>query len=480
MFRASAVILSGNAATSLLLLARNLLLARLIPVESYGIAATFALAMAAVEMVTALGLQQQIVQSRQGDDPDYQNALQGFQILRGLLAGLALFLLAEPLARFLNATEAVLAYKMLALVPILNALQHFDIHRLNRQDRFGPLMLTNTLPSALSFLAIWPLALWFGDWRAMLWATLGQLALSVVVSHMLAERPFRPSLDAGVMKASLRFGWPLLANAVLMFVVFQGDRVAVGHHLGLEQLAVFAMGVTLTLTPGLVITRSGQTLMLPRLSAAEGARFDDLVTVCMTLHLVAGALLATGAALFGPLAVNGLLGPAYADLAALIAPLAAIQAVRMVKVAPAIVALSQGRSHVSLWGNLPRVASFAVGWVLLETGHGLQSVILCAMLGEAAGAVLSVWMMRQTTARGSGADVAPAFLLLLLSLIPALIPLWLSPSDHAEAWAAMSFAALLFLAALLLLRGVARRLGNAPKAARTATDATVGASDDSL
>lgn len=477
MFRASAVILSGNAATSLLLLARNLLLARLIPVESYGIAATFALAMAAVEMVTALGLQQQIVQSRQGDDPDYQNALQGFQILRGILAGLALFLLADPLARFLNAAEAVLAYKMLALVPILNALQHFDIHRLNRQDRFGPLMLTNTLPSALSLLAIWPLALWFGDWRAMLWATLGQLALSVVVSHMLAERPFRPTLDIGVMKSSLRFGWPLLANAVLMFVVFQGDRVTVGHHLGLEHLAVFAMGVTLTLTPGLVITRSGQTLMLPRLSAAEGARFDDLVTLCMNLHLVAGVLLATGAALFGPLAVQALLGPAYADLAALIAPLAAIQAVRMVKVAPAIVALSRGRSHVSLWGNLPRVLSFAAGWWLLDSGHGLPSVILCAVAGEAAGAILSVWMMRQTTTRGSGADVGPAFALLMLALIPALIPLWLSPADQAQAWAAMSFAAVLFLAALVLLRGVARRLGDAPKAAPVAPG---GPSDDGL
>jgi O-antigen/teichoic acid export membrane protein len=452
MFHASAVILSGNAASAILLLARNLILARMIPVDDYGVAATFVLALAAVEMVTALGLQQQIVQSRQGDDPHYQNALQGFQLLRGVAAGLVLFVLAAPVAQFLGTTEAVYAYQMLALVPVLNALQHFDIHRLNRQDRFGPLILTTTLPSALSLVAIVPLAWWFGDWRAMLWATIGQLVLSVVLSHLLAERAFRPRLDRGVMAASLRFGWPLLANALLMFIVFQGDRLTVGHHLGMTDLAIFAMGVTLTLTPGLVITKSGQTLLLPRLSASEGPEFDRLVSLCMNLHLLFGVLLAAGAALFGPFAVHVLLGPNYAALAMLIAPLAAIQAVRMVKVAPAIVALSRARSHVSLWGNVPRALSFGVAWWLLDQGHGLHSVILCALIGEALGAPLSLWMMRRTTARGVGRDEAAAFALLALALVPALAPLWETGS---AAWGLTAVAAgclglgLIRLAALL-------------------------------
>ena len=473
MFHASAVILSGNAASAILLLARNLILARLIPVEDYGVAATFVLALAAVEMVTALGLQQQIVQSRQGDDAHYQNALQGFQILRGIAAGLVLFVLAVPLAQFLGTTEAAYAYQMLALVPVLNALQHFDIHRLNRQDRFGPLILTTTLPSALSLLAIVPLALWFGDWRAMLWATLGQLVLSVVLSHLLAERAFRLRLDRGVMAASLRFGWPLLANAVLMFIVFQGDRLTVGHHLGMADLAIFAMGVTLTLTPGLVITKSGQTLLLPRLSAAEGVEFDRLVSLCMNLHLLLGVLLAAGAVLFGPLAVHLLLGPNYAPLAAMIAPLAAIQAVRMVKVAPAIVALSRARSHVSLWGNIPRALSFGVAWWLLDQGFGLHSVILCALIGEALGAPLSLWMMRQSTARGVGRDEAAAFGLLALAMVPALAPLW--AADPAD-WGMQGLAAVSLGLGLWRLAVLMRTLNALPKpkAAAQAADDDAG------
>ena len=78
MLRKALLILSGNAAASLLLFARNLVIARLIPVEDYGIASTFAIAMSVVEMASQLGLQQMIVQAREGEDPHFQAALQGF------------------------------------------------------------------------------------------------------------------------------------------------------------------------------------------------------------------------------------------------------------------------------------------------------------------------------------------------------------------------------------------------------------------
>ena len=72
MLRKLILIFSGNAAASLMLLARNLLIARLVPVEDYGIAATFAVAMAVVEMASQLGLQQMIIQAQEGDDPKFQ------------------------------------------------------------------------------------------------------------------------------------------------------------------------------------------------------------------------------------------------------------------------------------------------------------------------------------------------------------------------------------------------------------------------
>ena len=204
----------------------------MIPVADYGVAATFALAMGVVEMASTLGLQQQIIQAKEGDDPRFQAALQGFQLLRGVISGAVLFAVAGPFARFLGIPEVIWAYQILAVVPILNALQHFDIHRLNRHMRFGPLLMTGTVPATAALALAWPLAVWFGDWQVMLWSIIAQAAIGALTSHLMAERPYQLVWDRTVISGSLRFGWPLLVNAILMFLVFQGDKLIVSRALG--------------------------------------------------------------------------------------------------------------------------------------------------------------------------------------------------------------------------------------------------------
>lgn len=396
MLRSALLVLSGNAAASIFLLARNLLLARLIPVEDYGVAATFAIAMAVVEMASQLGLQQQIVQAREGEDARFQAALQGFQVLRGLLAGVALFLAAGAIAGFLNIPQVAWAYQVLALVPVLNALQHFDIHRLNRQMRFGPMLLTGLVPALLSLGAIWPLASLLGDWRAMLWALVLQAALAAATSHLVAERPYRLAFDRAVMARSLRFGWPLLLNGVLLFAVFQGDKLIVGRELGMAPLAIFAMGVTLTLTPTLVMAKSAQNFFLPGLSRAAGdaeAFAARGVVALQAVLLAALALTVVLAAAAGPL-VALLLGERYAPLAAYLPWLAILQALRVAKAGPAIVALAAGRTANALVANVPRALLLAAAWHAAAAGGGLMQIIAIAILGEAAGLVLSLLLLR--------------------------------------------------------------------------------------
>ena len=301
MIRSALLILSGNAFASLVLLLRNLIVARMIPVADYGVASTFALVMGVVEMASALGLQQQIIQAKEGDDPAFQAALQGFQVLRGVFSGLALFVIAGWMADFMGIPEVTWAYRLLALVPVLNAMVHFDMYRLNRQMVFWPMLLTGAVPALISVLAVWPLAHWFGDWRVLLYSILVQSALGVVVSHLLARRPYRLVLDRGIMGQSLRFGWPLLANAVLLFFVFQGDRLIVGRLTGMTPLAIFSMGVTLTLTPTLVMAKSAQNFFLPQLTKASHitapepetglAPFDRMARVTLQGALMNGALM---------------------------------------------------------------------------------------------------------------------------------------------------------------------------------------------
>ena len=81
-----AVLLAGSRGLlSVLRFARNVLVARLIGVEDYGIASTFALLMALVEMLSDLGLGRFLVQDREGGHPQVVAAIQGLVLLRGAI-----------------------------------------------------------------------------------------------------------------------------------------------------------------------------------------------------------------------------------------------------------------------------------------------------------------------------------------------------------------------------------------------------------
>lgn len=383
------LILSGNAAASLFLLARNLIVARMIPVSDYGVAATFALAMGVVEMASTLGLQQQIIQSKDGDDPRFQAALQGFQLFRGVLAGLALFAAAGPFARFLGIPEVAWAYQILAIVPVLNALQHFDIHRLSRHMRFGPLLMTSAVPAVAALALVWPLAIWLGDWQVMLWSIIVQAGIGALISHLMAERPYRLVWDKVVVLGSLRFGWPLLVNAALMYLVFNGDKLIVSRSLGMEALALFAMGMTLTLTPTLVLAGSASNLFLPRLS--EAARTPDFsVEAQQTLQVISlsALLFAMATLLVGGPVVHLLLGAKYEALLPLLIWLALGQALRVMKAGPALVALAMGRTSNAMVANLVRVLGLPVAWLVIARGGDLRDLLLVSLVAE--GLALSV------------------------------------------------------------------------------------------
>jgi len=392
MFKSALLLLSGNIFGSVMLLARSLIVARLISVEDYGIAATFAISMAIVEMMTSLGLHQMIVQDSKGNDPDLQAGLQGFHLLRAVFSGLMLFLLAGPIAQFMGIPDVTWAYQMLALIPVMNGLIHFDNYRLQRQMKYMSSILSSSVPAFLSVLMIWPLFKLFGDYRVMLFSVLAQSAMTVIASHVLAERRYRLSLNTNVMKRAFDFGWPLLLNNILLFAVFQGDKLIVGRELGLATLAIFAMGFTLTLTPTLVAAKSAQSFFLPQLSASKDDpdRFSRLSMATLQTSLTNGLLVVFIVVLVGKPVVFFLLGEKYLALLPYLTWLAILQSLRVFKAGSSVVALALGQTSNAMIANLCRLASLGVAWYVAAQGGDLYAIIWIATAGETVGYLVSL------------------------------------------------------------------------------------------
>ncbi|MFZ5710256.1 MAG: oligosaccharide flippase family protein [Pseudomonadota bacterium] len=396
MLKKAVLLVSGNAFGSALLLVRNLIVARLLSPDDYGIAATFAISMSIVEMMSYLGLQQLIVVDRDGNDPHVQKAMQGFQVVRGVFSAAAMFAIAHPYARFLGIDEVAWAYQVIALVPLVNGFQHFDQHRMKRQMNFRPSIIIGLVPALVAVVTLWPLAVLFQDYRIMLASLFVQYGSQVLLTHLMAERPYRIGWDMAIVRRSVRFGWPLLLNGIMLFGIFNGEKLIVGRELGMAELAIFSMGFTLTLTPTLVLANSIQSFFLPQLTAARDRtdHFQRLSVATVEASLAVCVLSVLGVSLFGGPVAYLLLGPKYVGILAILVPLAVLQGARAAKTGSSVVALARQRSGNSIVANIFRVASLPISWLIAIRTGDLLAIIWVATAAEVMGFLMALYLVR--------------------------------------------------------------------------------------
>lgn len=377
--------------------ARNIIIARLISVEDFGIAATFAMTMSLIEMASNLALDRLLVQAPDGDAPRMLAVAHAFQVVRGVLSAIALFLLAGPVAALFDIPEVVWAFQIIALVPLVRSFMHLDAACQQREMRFGASVWLDTVPQVLTTLAAAPLALWLGDYRVMLFVVIGQVAMMTLVSHWVAERPYRWAWDRAIIGRMLRFGWPLLINGLLMFAIFQGDKAIVGAAFSMEELGWFSAAFGLTLMPSMLIPKVMGTLFLPGLSKSirnrDGSRLSSTV-----IDLFAGAavMFAVSFWAFGPTALVVLYGNRYAAGAAVIGWLGMMQAARILKAGSVTVLVSAGRTKAVMAANSVRLIGLPVALLVVWFGGSIVAIVIVGFLAEFCSAVISLALVRAT------------------------------------------------------------------------------------
>ncbi|MCT4371043.1 oligosaccharide flippase family protein [Yangia mangrovi] len=450
MIRSGLFIFLGNALGALFLFVRNVFLARLLPLEDYGVAMTFAIIVAVLELASNMAGDRMLVQAEDGDDPRLENTMHLLEIVRGMGLALLLFVLAPPLADFFQAPEALPAFKTLALVPMIRGFRHLDIFRVQRRRDFRGIVMTPLLAQLIACLAVVPLAYWLQDHRAMMLSILIQHALMVLLSHVYAERRYGAVFDRDLVLRIVSFGLPLMINGALMFVVMNGDRLIVANRMGPADLGWFSAALTLALTPTLIIGKTLQTLMLPLLSRRRnaGAGFQEVVQVSLQLSLLAGLAFAVLMSIIGPWLFVTLFGTKFAAAVDILVLLCIAQGMRVARSGPSTIAVATGQTSNPMLASLVRVSVLPLALaaaVWLEAD--LQQIVLISIVGEVMSYLTSIALVRHRVGLRAGVMTWPLALagasFALLVLITGISPI---PADPRHIF---SLRSLLLLVALL-------------------------------
>jgi O-antigen/teichoic acid export membrane protein len=397
LLRSGLFVFVCNVAEILCTFLRNIILARLLGVEDFGIAATFSLLVLLLDIAAQLGLGRMVVQAHDADDPKLQATLHTVQFVLGVVSGLLIFVTAGVYASFMATPTLTWAYASLGIIPIMRGLSHLDSQRLQRVGRFGPAAIRQLAPQIVALIAIYPAYLWLGDYRVALVTILFQQLVMLLASHYGATWRFAMAFDSDVFRRAFAFGWPMMVNSLVMYFVLNGDRMVVSHLFGLQALGWFSAATMLTLMPMNLIAKTMQTLLLPSMSKQQHnpAQLQRQYEMSISAIALVGLVFLTGIWLFGELVLVLTFGPDYASAAVYLVLLTVMQWFRILRAAPALVAMARAETKNPLLTNIVRGFFIVIAFGVAILTRNILLMILCGVVGELIAAIYAGWLARR-------------------------------------------------------------------------------------
>lgn len=376
--------------------ARNIILARMLLPADFGVGATFALTLTFLELITELGPAKQLVQAKEGGQADWLAVAHTILVARGAAIAVGIFAVAGTVASWLQVPEATAAFQCLALAPFMRGFEHLDACWFQRDLKLARLSLIEALPAVVGLAAAPFAAWWLNDYRAFLVVTLISAGGRTLVSHAVAMRPYRWSIDRSILLRFLKFGWPLIGNSFLLFLILHGERFLVASWFDLATLGAYSVALSLAFTPAMMTARLHGSVALPLFSRAkeDAVALRRAVASSSQLVCLAGGLLAMLFVLAGSWTIAALYSEKYLLAQQVVPWIGALCAVRVARCTPSMLAIAIGDTKIPLYSNLARAASFLAAAFLLSRGADVVWAPVCGFAGELAAYSASLALLR--------------------------------------------------------------------------------------
>jgi len=254
--------LGGYAIGQVLRLASNLILARLLFPEAFGIMAIAGAIYVGVVMLTDVGIGQSIIVHQDGGDDLFLDTAWVLQIIKGALIAVILALGSGWAADFYadkRLHEIVLIIAATALIGGFNSTKLQTAHR-NMQER--QFFLVNLVSQAVSIVTMVALAFLNKSPSSLAWGGVAGAIFTCATSHFYYPgRLNRLRLDRSHTHQIMRFGGIVLVSSTLTFACGEGSKLLMGSLIDMKTMGIISIATSLSgLCVGMATMLSGRIL----------------------------------------------------------------------------------------------------------------------------------------------------------------------------------------------------------------------------
>ena len=396
---------------------RNVIVARFLSPTDFGVAAVFAMTLNLFDLLN-MSYEKLLIQAEDGHEERFQSTIQWMLLLRGAVTAALVFCTAGLVSRLFGVPNARWAFYCLALVPLVRGLGHLDLSRLQREMKYTAAVKVDMVTNILTLVIAWPIAYFKRDYSAMLWILIAKVGINVIASHCVASRPYSCSYYRQYVRRAFSFGWPLLLNGFLIFGIFQGDQFIIGsanrifHHsfYSLADLGRYSVAFALTMAPTVIVANITSTLFLPLFARASvgSKEFDRRYAFCLEALALASASIAIAFIMCGGVIASAIYGHAYANISSFIGCLAAMQAMRILRVGPNQAAVARGDTKNAMISNCVRSLALFTSFAFASRGLALVWIAAAGVAGEILAFVVAVIMLWKKQRVSPAVSLKPA------------------------------------------------------------------------
>lgn len=272
----------GYGTAQVLRLLGNLILARLLLPDAFGMMALLSILMQGLTMFSDVGIGASIIRSERVDDPNFINTAWTIQVIRGIGLWLGACLLAIPFAQFYDEPAFNLLVPVLGLSALFAGLNSTAIFVENRALRLKRVIF---LELSSHFCSLVVMVVWAYHVPSV-WALVGGGVFAAVLKCGLSHLIFpsaknRFDWNPVVAREIIGFGKWIILSSALTFTSLQIDRLVVGKLVSLKTLGVYHIGWMWAQVPALLFQVWSERVFFPaaarRMRSSASASLDDIV-----------------------------------------------------------------------------------------------------------------------------------------------------------------------------------------------------------
>ncbi|MBN1237507.1 MAG: oligosaccharide flippase family protein [Gammaproteobacteria bacterium] len=231
--------------TQLLNLLTNLVLARILFPEDFGIVALAAAYVAVVEGLTLLPMDQALIRFRDPSRSLYDTAWT-LSALRGAVIAAAMVASAAPASILMAEDRLEAVVVVLALKPLIAGIQNPRFIDFEKSLVFSKSFLLHVGTKAVMAAVTIGFAVALRSYWALIIGQLAAAAVQVVWSFVL--KPFRPRFGMTGVRALFAFSAWLWGTSILRTLNLQADKFLIGAMLSTSAVGLYYLGTTLSET----------------------------------------------------------------------------------------------------------------------------------------------------------------------------------------------------------------------------------------